>query len=110
MNGAAFKKLMTADALQKGRWLIATAHRRGCDRWRSFLVNRSTYAEVPQALIPIDELPVRERRAEPDLLCRKLVVRDDAKHRARRMRKQIRCRVLHAHSKIGRRHLHFSCG
>ena len=69
------------------------------------VVNESTNAEEPEALVAYDELPVRERNARP-ALHRALVARDDAKRRARRMRKQVRCRVLHAHSKIRRRHLH----
>src|SRR5688572_33513020 len=68
------------------RHLIAAAHRRGCDRWRSWLVSESTYAEVPQTLIASYELPVRKRSAEPDALCRALVARDDAERWARRIR------------------------
>ena len=90
-------------------WRFAAAHRRGCDRWRSLLVDESTNAEVPESLIANDELPVRERDARTTLH-RTLVSRDDAKRDARRVRKQIRCRVLHAHGKIRRRHLNFPSG
>jgi hypothetical protein len=74
------------------------------------LVGESTYAEELQTLIAYDELPVRERSTEPGALHRRLVIRDNAKLGTRRMRKQIRCRVLHAHGKIRRRHLNFPLG
>ena len=91
------------------RGLVAAAHRRGCDRWRSLMVNESTNAEVPESLIANDELPVRERDART-ALHRTLVSRNDAERDARRVRKQIRCRVLRAHSKIRRRHFNFPSG
>jgi hypothetical protein len=73
-------------------------------------VDESANAEVPQTLIAYDELPVRERSAGPDFPHRALVIRGDAKHGTRRIRKHIRCRVLHAHSKIRRRHFNIPMG
>src|SRR6185436_1487350 len=68
-----------------------------CTSACSRLVDESTNAQVPQTLIMCDELSVLERIAGPDALHRT--------RETRRLRKQIRCGVLHAHGNIRRRHL-----
>jgi tellurite resistance-related uncharacterized protein len=68
------------------------------------VVDESTNAQISQALIAFEELPVLERSAEPDALHRTHIAREDSEQGTWRVRKQVRCRVLHAHSKIRRKH------
>jgi hypothetical protein len=65
------------------------------------LVDESADAEEPQMLVAFYELPVRERDAGPDFSLRA--------PGARRVREEIRYRVVHAHGKIRRRHFDIPC-
>ena len=65
-------------------------------------------AVFDKTLIASYERPVREgSTGRPDAQHRLLVARDDTKLLARRVGKLIRCRGLHAHGKIRRRHCNF---